>query len=582
MAHEKVHVICENLCLEEGMTKGEIERLVGTVASGSPKGVYATAEALKTANPETGVYIVTSNGHIYSWTKNSTSDPIDLGVYQATGIEDGSVTAEKTDFVRRDNFTLTNMFDKDEVISAGFYDLTGTYHSATSAVNYGTTPLIPVYKQQTVFINNITSITTLWDKNGAFVRGVNNQKKIELAENEKFIRCAIDNNATDEQLNKMEINILVPENLKIDKQDMLNEELEYTKNKNVFDINKFNYNGFYAGDTGNFTNANTQWGYYGSIILKIPYPQTIANNGANTVTFNEKMEVVRKFTQGQPNLQTNDDEKFIALSFSYNNSTKEVKGTNNAAPFVNMSHRLKSIKNLYINSDNVCGLNEVIENKIENKSYRYRNALISIIGDSYSTYGGWIPDSYLAWYRDTGNDQTNNINNVNQTWWYKLIKDLEASLLVDCSYSGSTICNTGYSGQDATATSFITRMKTWIGEQRKTDTKPNVIFVFGGLNDTWANSPRGEVKYSNWTEDDLKEVLPAFCYMIDYLQKWNPGAKIINIVSPDVHSVIRAGMATACEHYGIKNIPITTITKESGHPNQTGMAEIEQAILSAL
>ena len=89
MAHEKVHVICENLCLEEGMTKAEIESRFATkqsvegLASGSPKGVYASINALKTANPDTGVYIVSADGHIYSWTKNSTSDPVDLGVYQA-------------------------------------------------------------------------------------------------------------------------------------------------------------------------------------------------------------------------------------------------------------------------------------------------------------------------------------------------------------------------------------------------------------------------------------------------------------------------------------------------------------------
>lgn len=104
MAHEKVHVICENLCLEEGMTKGQIEgsinaeaeranntfatqETVSALASGSPKGIYTDSAALKAANPETGVYVITGDGHIYSWTKNSTGDPIDLGVYQATALE---------------------------------------------------------------------------------------------------------------------------------------------------------------------------------------------------------------------------------------------------------------------------------------------------------------------------------------------------------------------------------------------------------------------------------------------------------------------------------------------------------------
>ena len=65
------------------------------LASGSPKGSYATVAALQSANPDTGVYIVTADGHIYSWTKNQSGAPIDLGVYQSTGIADNSVTPDK-------------------------------------------------------------------------------------------------------------------------------------------------------------------------------------------------------------------------------------------------------------------------------------------------------------------------------------------------------------------------------------------------------------------------------------------------------------------------------------------------------
>ena len=53
-------------------------------------GSYATVETLVGANPETGVYIIISNGHAYSWTKDAEC-AIDLGVYQSTGIADNSV-----------------------------------------------------------------------------------------------------------------------------------------------------------------------------------------------------------------------------------------------------------------------------------------------------------------------------------------------------------------------------------------------------------------------------------------------------------------------------------------------------------
>lgn len=58
---------------------------IKSLSSGSPKGSYTTVSELKSANPETGVYVVTENGHIYSWTKDAES-AVDLGIYQATGV----------------------------------------------------------------------------------------------------------------------------------------------------------------------------------------------------------------------------------------------------------------------------------------------------------------------------------------------------------------------------------------------------------------------------------------------------------------------------------------------------------------
>lgn len=68
----------------------DLQNQIKSLASGSPKGTYMTITELITANPETGVYIITNNGHIYSWTKNGT-DAVDLGVYQAAEFEDNSI-----------------------------------------------------------------------------------------------------------------------------------------------------------------------------------------------------------------------------------------------------------------------------------------------------------------------------------------------------------------------------------------------------------------------------------------------------------------------------------------------------------
>ena len=215
--------------------------------------------------------------------------------------------------------------------------------------------------------------------------------------------------------------------------------------------------------------------------------------------------------------------------------------------------------------------------------------ILSILGDSYSTYGLWNPTGSV-WYaiggEDGQNSKANDVNSVSQTWWYKLCNKLGVSLLLNDSYNGSPICNTGYNQSDASGYSFVHRMLSSLGQQKALSIKPNIITIFGGTNDSWDSSPIGELKYSGWTENDLKSVLPAMCYMFDYVKKWNPGALIINVVNTGLNSDITNGFADATAHYGIKNVVLNNIGKDNGHPNISGMNsicnQIYQAIISDL
>lgn len=206
----------------------------------------------------------------------------------------------------------------------------------------------------------------------------------------------------------------------------------------------------------------------------------------------------------------------------------------------------------------------------------------SILGDSYSAYPKWIEEGYASWFNDNGNTDTNNMTSFTQMWWYLLMQETGYSLLRNESYSGTTISTTGYSGVDSTATSFTTRMKKGIGEERTLEPKPNIIFVLGGQNDSWANSPIGSVKYSGWSTEDLKSTLPSFCYMIEYLKKWNPQARIINIINDGLKSEIITGMIEACNYYNVEYVQLTNITKENGHPNKQGMIDIKNQIIKIL
>ena len=69
---------------------------------------------------------------------------------------------------------------------------------------------------------------------------------------------------------------------------------------------------------------------------------------------------------------------------------------------------------------------------------------VAVLGDSYSTFEGFIPKGYATWYSPTTPAKTTDVNKVEQTWWWQVIKEGGYKMGNINSYSGATICNTGY------------------------------------------------------------------------------------------------------------------------------------------
>ncbi|MFV0553280.1 MAG: SGNH/GDSL hydrolase family protein, partial [Mangrovibacterium sp.] len=97
---------------------------------------------------------------------------------------------------------------------------------------------------------------------------------------------------------------------------------------------------------------------------------------------------------------------------------------------------------------------------------------VSILGDSYSTFGGYVkPDTNYVWYGVPNQAPHNDVTQVEEMWWYSIVNEAGYKLEVNNSFSGSTVCHTGYEAADYSDRSFITRL-TKLG-------KPDVIIVFG-------------------------------------------------------------------------------------------------------
>lgn len=202
---------------------------------------------------------------------------------------------------------------------------------------------------------------------------------------------------------------------------------------------------------------------------------------------------------------------------------------------------------------------------------------VAVLGDSYSTFQGYIPEGNASWYftRPQGD---NDVVRVEDTWWSQFCAKNGYELVLNESWSGSTICNTGYNAEPCPTWSFIARMKNIV----KGEKDPDLIIILGGTNDSWANSPIGELKFSDWTEADLNCYLPACCYMLDYLTTEAPEAKIICVINSELKPEITQGQFDACAHYGAHALLLEDIEKKWNHPSIAGMTAISDQITEFL
>lgn len=201
----------------------------------------------------------------------------------------------------------------------------------------------------------------------------------------------------------------------------------------------------------------------------------------------------------------------------------------------------------------------------------YGQKSFSVFGDSYSTFAGYIPDGYAIWY-DTSKKDGNDVCAVEQTWWHLLAERTGMEIIQNNSYSGSTVCNTGYDGADYTDRSFITRMPQTLKDD------PDLLFIFGATNDSWSNAPEGELQFSDWTNKDLYKALPAYCYMLDWYKKNAKYTRVVCLINDGLKDKITYGIIAACEHYGIDYILLDDIDKGLGHPSIKGMRQICDAV----
>lgn len=198
---------------------------------------------------------------------------------------------------------------------------------------------------------------------------------------------------------------------------------------------------------------------------------------------------------------------------------------------------------------------------------------VSVLGDSYSTYEGVIPEGNRIWYYQPPKNR-NDVTKAEECWWSQVVKNLGGTLERNESWSGSTVCNTGYDAKDVSTWSFIARTDR-LGD-------PDLILVCGATNDSWANSPIGEFKYADWTTAELKTFRPAMAKMLADLKRLYPSARVVFILNDCLKGVINDSVHEICRHYGVQCVDLKNIDKQKGHPSIAGMKAIADQVTAAV
>ena len=198
---------------------------------------------------------------------------------------------------------------------------------------------------------------------------------------------------------------------------------------------------------------------------------------------------------------------------------------------------------------------------------------VTIFGDSYSTYEGYLtPDTNEVWYwAPPRTPQGNDVTGVEQTWWWQVVQRMGWQIDRVNSYSGSTVCCTGYGKADFTPRAFITRMSN-LGE-------PDVILVCAATKDSWCGAPIGEYKYGEWTREELFSFRPAMAKLCWGLRTQYPRARVLFMLNSELRPEINESVHTICHHYDIPVLDLHDIDKQKGHPSQAGMKAMADQVV---
>ncbi|MCM1219936.1 MAG: GDSL-type esterase/lipase family protein [Lachnospiraceae bacterium] len=229
---------------------------------------------------------------------------------------------------------------------------------------------------------------------------------------------------------------------------------------------------------------------------------------------------------------------------------------------------------------------------------------LSILGDSLSTYEGWIPEACTKYFPENGA-----LTDVSETWWMQLLDETGMELCANNSSAGSTcVGDSLYTGEVKYGCSGD-RLSLLTGSQGK---MPDIIIVYMGANDLMNGIPIGDNDGTKLVEEgEIDNFSDAYTLILDKLSSEYPAAQIyccglhqmgdwgteqpfvtftnhLGLTAEDYSKQIETIAANKgipyidLYHCGIEIDNLDQMTSDGVHFTPLGMGYVKEAVLAGL
>ncbi|MGL9877969.1 GDSL-type esterase/lipase family protein [Enterococcus sp. DIV0240d] len=600
--------------------KTYVDSMLSSIAQGGPRELFYSLAALKAKYPSgaDGTYLVfdsatTDGAHSYIWDK-SVSIWKDLGIYQGvviaedsittTKIKDKAVTIDKVDFFTPDFVNLVDTYIADE-----YYNITDgkilKKGETGYQANWGRTKLTAVNDGDIIYRNGKVGnsdtgpvfITFFADSSASqFVSGatwaITGQLSTYIVPvGAKYFSMSIRDTA---KANGGEVSVNVSPGYKNTRQSLEIgnfSKITYTYDKGWLvsvphseDVLTIDYKKkeFKVKAIPCFATwgSNYKWIYGGGGI-------SLPEQGF-TYTFDEiqaaiggvtERPYVYVFVRRDQGTVYSAKDMFSFYSAKY----MEDRGGPNYKPFREQIIKSHVFIGMFVLTTTAYSFPGTPVSVVTTKAVDAITKKISFLGDSITTYAGYIPTGNVAFYPSSGA-----IKDVNLTWWKKLIDKSSGKLelLVNNSWSGSRVTTTG-----GTDSSGITRAELL---DNQTDS-PDIIIVYMGVNDFNNNVPIGTFDGSSALPNVTTTFGEAYGILLNKVVNKYPTAKVycatipINSRGPYPRTntngdtlasyndrIRKIGESFGADildfaRAGFNHVSAANFTSDGLHPNESGM-----------